>query len=87
MQDLNIADARFAYILKCIGHYYEGNIYFLLYIVSLAFLSFFGSRQTGGLRSKERYGRWRELFLPQFIVMELRVYNPVFPVMLTAFSG
>ena len=31
MQDLNIADAGFSYIFNCIGYYYEGNIYFLLY--------------------------------------------------------
>ncbi|MBQ7583467.1 MAG: hypothetical protein IJT24_02550 [Lachnospiraceae bacterium] len=78
MQDLNIADAGFGYIFKCIGAYYEGNIYFLLYVIALAFLSLAGSGKG------EKAGRLREIFLPQFIMMALTVYNPVFPVVLNS---
>ena len=92
MQDLNIADAGFSYIFKCIRYYYEGNIYFLLYILALAFLSMAGSRlirlPSSGSRMEEGVGfdkRMREIFLPQFILMALTVYNPVFPVLLNSF--
>lgn len=94
MQSLHIADAGFGYIFKCIGLYYEGNIYFALYLASLILLSVDLSRVTGA----ERAGRWRALlsadgmtermrriFLPQFVMMILTVYNPVFPVILNSF--
>lgn len=76
MQSLNIADAGFGYIFRCIGLYYEGNIYFLLYLLSLVFLS---------LASKKGEHRMRDIFLPQFILMAVTVYNPVFPVALNTF--
>jgi hypothetical protein len=76
MQSLNIAQSGYGYIFRCIGLYYEGNIYFVLYIVSLIFLSI---KDKGGSK------RMRELFLPQFIMMALTVYNPVFPVALNSF--
>ncbi len=90
MQSLNIADAGFSYIIKCIGLYYEGNVYFILYLISLAFLSIFGS---GGLKEKSLAAsikdpatvRLREIFLPQFVFMALTVYNPLFPVALNTF--
>ena len=92
MQNLNIAEAGFGYIFKCIGTYYEGNIYFLLYLISMAFLCLFGEQAGGvdgsgrGIRLKYDAGRrMRELFLPQFILMVLTVYNPVFPVALNSF--
>ncbi len=78
MQSLNIAEAGFSYIFRCIGAYYEGNIYFLLYIASLLFLSFAGSRRRIGTG-------FREVFLPQFIMMAITVYNPVFPVLINSF--
>ena len=77
MQGLHIADAGFSYIFRCIGLYYEGNVYFLLYIASLVFLSFAGGGQDRR--------RMREIFLPQFILMAITVYNPVFPVALNSF--
>ncbi len=70
MQSLNINDAGFGYIFKCIGLYYEGNWYFLCYLAALAFILIKGNK------------RLKELFLPQFIFMALTVYNPVFPVLL-----
>lgn len=92
MQNLNIAEAGFGYIFKCICTYYEGNIYFLLYILSMAFLCIFGEKGRHpfpgegfpGIRA-ENGRRMRELFLPQFILMVLTVYNPVFPVALNSF--
>ena len=85
MQSLNIAESGFGYIFRCIGLYYEGNIYFVLYIVSVVFLSLVppvkGREQ--GVKCDGR--RMREIFLPQFIVMALTVYNPVFPVALNSF--
>ncbi len=98
MQSLNVADAGFSYIFRCIGAYYEGGIYFLLYILSLAFLCLYGGRAwkrvTGtadgaGIRSEDSFGsvdrNWKSVFLPQFILMVLTVYNPVFPVVLNSF--
>ncbi|MCR5773653.1 MAG: hypothetical protein K6G42_01080 [Lachnospiraceae bacterium] len=76
MQNLNIAEAGFGYIFKCIGLYYEGNIYFVLYLVSLVFLCFI---------DRKRSKRMREIFIPQFILMAITVYNPVFPVILNSF--
>ena len=91
MQDLNIADAGFSYIFNCIGYYYEGNIYFLLYIVSLIFLCvgrlpFISASGTAGEEAAGAFRRrMREIFLPQFLFMVLTVYNPVFPVILNSF--
>ncbi|MBQ9359646.1 MAG: hypothetical protein IJT96_01250 [Lachnospiraceae bacterium] len=93
MQSLNIADAGFFYIFKCIWLYYEGNIYFLLYLFSLFFLSFYGDGERkvytlfGGrvFISAHLSRRIREIFLPQFILMAVTVYNPLFPVVLNSF--
>ena len=97
MQELNIAEAGFGYIFKCIGAYYEGNIYFLLYIISLVFLAFavcgkrWVSGAAGGAEDEDRHAgnrdmsRMGEIFLPQFIMMALTVYNPLFPVALNSF--
>lgn len=90
MLSLNIAEAGFGYIFKCIGTYYEGNIYFLLYILSLVFLSLAGCERPGflhrgSLADKKTAQRMREIFLPQFIMMAVTVYNPVFPVVLNSF--
>ena len=97
MQDLNIAEAGFSYIFKCIRAYYEGNIYFILYIAALAFLSLAGSGYVkkrlspgngdaaGGIAPHTSDRKMREIFLPQFIMMALTVYNPVFPVILNSF--
>lgn len=91
MQDLNIADAGFTYIFNCISYYYEGNIYFLLYIVSLIFLcagkvpSACASGKAGEEAVRAFRKRMREIFLPQFVFMVLTVYNPVFPVILNSF--
>lgn len=90
MQSLNIAEAGFGYIFKCIGAYYEGNIYFLLYVISLLFLSLAGCERfdilhKGSMGDKKTALRMREIFLPQFIMMAVTVYNPVFPVVLNSF--
>ena len=90
MQSLNIADAGFGYIIKCIGLYYEGNVYFILYLISIAFLSVFGESGIKGkplpAAMKEPSAvRLREIFLPQFVFMALTVYNPLFPVALNTF--
>ena len=97
MQDLNIAEAGFSYIFKCIRAYYEGNIYFILYIAALAFLSLAGSgyvkkrlspgngNTTDGITPRTSDRKMREIFFPQFIMMALTVYNPVFPVILNSF--
>ena len=86
MQELNIAEAGFGYIFKCIGAYYEGNIYFLLYIISLVFLALavcgkrWVSGAAGGAEDEDRHAgnrdmsRMGEIFLPQFIMMALTVY-------------
>ncbi len=72
MQSLNISESGFGYIFKCIGLYYEGNFYFLLYLAALAFIFIKGGR------------RMKEVFIPQFIAMVLTVYNPLFPVALNS---
>ncbi len=100
MQSLNIADAGFGYIFKCIGLYYEGNIYFILYLLSLAFLCLawddatgFRRNQSGikgifgslGVESESGKPMMAAVFLPQFVLMAITVYNPVFPVALNSF--
>ena len=93
MQSLHIADTGFGYIFKCIGLYYEGNIYFVLYLLSLIFLSVDwsrvvraerGSRLKALLSAEGMTGRMRGIFLPQLVMMVLTVYNPVFPVVLNS---
>ena len=93
MQSLHIADAGFGYIFRCIGLYYEGNIYFVLYLLSLVFLSVDwkdviraekGGRLKALLSAKGMTGRMRRIFLPQLMMMVLTVYNPVFPVVLNS---
>ncbi|MCR5746646.1 MAG: hypothetical protein K6G03_02965 [Lachnospiraceae bacterium] len=94
MQNLHIAEAGFGYIFKCIGLYYEGNIYFILYLLSLLVLSvdwqlLFAGEKTNIkdalFRPTDSIKRRREVFLPQFLMMALTVYNPVFPVLLNSF--
>ena len=67
MQELNIAEAGFGYIFKCIGAYYEGNIYFLLYIISLVFLALavcgkrWVSGAAGGAEDEDRHAGNRDM--------------------------
>ncbi|MBQ9606117.1 MAG: hypothetical protein IJV16_02940 [Lachnospiraceae bacterium] len=75
MQNLNIADAGLSYIFECISTYYDGNIYFLLYLLAMGFLCIAGKSRL----------RMREIFLPQFVLMILTVYNPLFPLALNSF--
>lgn len=70
MQSLNIADAGFSFIFKCIGYYSEGCMYFILYLAALVFIIFKGEK------------RIRQIFLPPAILMLVTVFNPVFPVLL-----
>ncbi len=73
MQTLNIKEAGFSYIFKCVGYYSEGSAYLLLYLAALIFIAVKGSR-------KERL-----IFLPQAVMALLTVFNPVFPVVLNSF--
>ncbi|MCR5651523.1 MAG: hypothetical protein K6F86_10115 [Lachnospiraceae bacterium] len=73
MQTLNVNDAGFSYIFKCVGYYGEGTVYLLLYLVSLTLIAVKGGK-------KERL-----IFLPQAAVMLLTFFNPVFPVVLNHF--
>ncbi len=70
MQTLNVTEAGFSYIFKCLGYYSEGMAYMLLYLAALVFVAVKGSR-------KERL-----IFLPQAAAALLTVFNPVFPVVL-----
>ncbi|MBR5376776.1 MAG: hypothetical protein IK139_05805 [Lachnospiraceae bacterium] len=73
MQTLNVNDAGFSYIFRCIGYYGEGTIYLLLYLVSLGLIAVKGGK------------RERLIFLPQAVTALLTVFNPVFPVVLNRF--
>lgn len=76
MQDLNIADAGFSYIIRCVAAYYEGTLYFFMFLAALAFCCLYKKDTVGK--------RMRQIFLPQFILMALTVYNPLFPVALNS---
>lgn len=70
MQTLNISDAGFMYLFKCIGYYSEGCWYFVLYVAALIFIAVKGEK------------RIRQIFIPPAVLMLLTVFNPVFPVVL-----
>ncbi len=72
MQSLNIAEAGFSYIFRCVGYYSEGCSYLLLYVLSLCFLFLKADR------------RLKRVFLPQALMLLLTIYNPVFPVLLNS---
>ncbi len=70
MQSLNISDAGFMYLFKCIGYYSEGCTYFILYIAALIFIAVKGEK------------RIKQVFIPPAVMMLLSVFNPVFPVVI-----
>ena len=72
MQSLNIADAGFSYIFKCIGFYSEGCMYFILYLAALVFIIVKGERNI------------KDIFVPSAVLMLITVFNPVFPVVLNS---
>ncbi len=73
MQTLNVNDAGFSYIFKCVGYYGEGTLYLLLYLAALILITVKGTK------------RERLIFLPQAVTALLTVFNPVFPVVLNRF--
>ena len=73
MQTLNINDAGFSYIFKCLGYYGEGNVYLTFYLIALAFVCIKGDRRERGI------------FLPPSAMMLITVFNPVFPLVLNSF--
>ncbi|MBQ7464746.1 MAG: hypothetical protein IJS86_07790 [Lachnospiraceae bacterium] len=73
MQTLNVNDAGFSYIFKCVGYYGEGTLYLLLYLFVIIFIAVKGEK------------RERLIFLPQAVTGLLTVFNPVFPVVLNRF--
>ena len=73
MQTLNVNDAGFSYIFKCVGYYGEGTLYLWLYLFVIIFIAVKGEK------------RERLIFLPQAVTGLLTVFNPVFPVVLNRF--